>query len=595
MCINGINRAKDRKTLNEKLSGHTLGEAEEGDADDLKSWIKKTKKREREMAEKRAQELENQDQQFQNEYTSSMILSLFRANSFTEHLEGMRVGHDFADIEEGERMILTIKDRGILDEDRITLMIELDLTCVEEDGDELISTALAEKERLKENLDNKIRKPKYDPYAEEYDQNTGEKRLLSKYDDEIEGKKRKVRNSCRAAIADNVKTFTLGTDQEAKALPGRDSLENFNTLTAISLEYDSTVPRIGDSNCLGPLEIASDYVDPSTIKIKKPKKKKPKNTTRVRALLGDEGFVEHDDSGDVGASVDGIASVPLTSTKRAYNEDSGLGDDEELQEMLAQRRRQALKKKKSSRPEDIVRNIRQSRDDENVDASENGRLVIDDTGEFVRGLEMSQLERTVLHDDLLRNEPAPEEMDIDATDGNKDIEMPDEVSQVEEDVGESNRVVPYSGLEDEPIIGGGSMAATLAALRRAGIFFNLVCQADRLSGEFGEATVSSNFTMEDLEKREEIIARQRMRRIQQEADGRRQREQERQNERFTRLSQREKEQHREQQNQARERHEAQQRMREFNDFKFNVDLEYKDEFGQEMTKKDVHFHATIIN
>jgi hypothetical protein len=28
----------------------------------------------------------------------------------------MRVGHDFADIEEGEGVILTIKDRGILDD-----------------------------------------------------------------------------------------------------------------------------------------------------------------------------------------------------------------------------------------------------------------------------------------------------------------------------------------------------------------------------------------------------------------------------------------------------------------------------------------------
>ena len=53
------------------------------------------------------------------------------------------------------------------------------------------------------------------------------------------------------------------------------------------------------------------------------------------------------------------------------------------------------------------------------------------------------------------------------------------------------------------------------------------------------------------------------------------------------MSQREKEQHREQENKIREHQEAQQRMREFNDFKFNVDLEYKDEFGHEMSKKDV--------
>lgn len=31
------------------------------------------------------------------------------------------MGHGFDDIEEGERMILTIKDRGILDEDGSTL------------------------------------------------------------------------------------------------------------------------------------------------------------------------------------------------------------------------------------------------------------------------------------------------------------------------------------------------------------------------------------------------------------------------------------------------------------------------------------------
>jgi hypothetical protein len=41
-------------------------------------------------------------------------------------------------------------------------------------------------------LENKIKKPKYDPYAEEYNQETGEKKILAKYDEEIEGKKRKV-------------------------------------------------------------------------------------------------------------------------------------------------------------------------------------------------------------------------------------------------------------------------------------------------------------------------------------------------------------------------------------------------------------------
>ncbi len=326
-------------------------------------------------------------------------------------------------------------------------------------------------------------------------------------------------------------------------------------------------------------------MDPATIKIKKPKKKKHKNTTRVTALLDDEGLGETDASGS-GPPADHVAPALITSTKRAYNEDSGLGDDEELQEMLAQRRRQALKKKKTSRPEDIIRNVRQSRDDEDLGASENGGLIIDDTSEFVRGLEISQLERTA-PSGLPNNDHPLEEMDIDATGDIKDIEMPDQLP--EEIVVESNGNVLSSGLDDEPIVAS-SLAATLAALRKTGMPTDFLHQTNHFLGEIGGATVSSNFSMEDLEKREEIIARQRMRGTQQEAEARQQREQERQNERFNRLSQREKEQHREQQNQARERHEAQQRMREFNDFKFNVDLEYKDEFGQEMTKKDVRFH-----
>jgi len=42
----------------------------------LKSWIKRTKKRERELAAKRAQELELQDKQFQDEYTAGALTLL---------------------------------------------------------------------------------------------------------------------------------------------------------------------------------------------------------------------------------------------------------------------------------------------------------------------------------------------------------------------------------------------------------------------------------------------------------------------------------------------------------------------------------------
>ena len=502
-----LKKARDRKALNEKLTGKTLADAE-GEEEDLTSWIKKTKRREKELAAQRAKELESQDKLFQEEYTE-------------KDLEGLKVGHDFGDIEEGEGVILTIKDRDILDDD--------------ESGDELISTSLAEKERLKEHLDNKIRKPKYDPYAEEYDEDTGEKKILSKYDEDIDGGPKR-------------KAFVLGKSQGASSTQKeKHRLDPSSNLKAISLEYDR------------PMEIASDYMDPSTIKIKKPKKKKVKST-KISALVDEEGLLP---TTDPDAMVEDAVPIAVASVKRTYNEDSGFGDDEELQEMLAQRRRQQQKKRKYTRPEDIVRNIKQQMDEDDAPTPDGG-LVIDDTSEFVRGIEMTQQDEPETKS--RRKSETAMDIDPDATvvHENGDTEMPDE--QLPDKVDE-----PVAVLEDEPIVGG-SVAATLAALKR--------------KGDLTDHNPSSNFSMTDLQKREEILSRQRQRQIELELEARKQREAERLNERWNRMSQREREQYREQQNQRREKEEARRRMEEFNEIKFNVELEYRDEFGHEMTPKD---------
>lgn len=501
-----LKKARDRKVLNEKLVGKTLADPE-GEEEDLTSWIKKTKRREKELAAQRARELESQDKLFQEEYTE-------------RDLEGLKVGHDFGDIEEGEGMILTIKDRDILDDDA--------------SGDELISTSLAAKERLKENLDNKIRKPKYDPYAEEFDEDTGDRKILSKYDEDIDaGPKRKA--------------FVLGKSQGASGTrKEKNRMDPSSNLSAISLEYDR------------PTEIATDYMDPSTIKIKKPKKKKTKST-KISALVDEEGLLPPTDPE---AMVEEAVPIAVASVKRTYNEDSGFGDDEELQEMLAQRRRQQQKKRKYTRPEDIVRNIQQRMDEDETPAPEGG-LVIDDTSEFVQGIKMTQQDESETNS--RRKSETAMDIDRDATlvHENGDTEMPDEhLPELKE---------PVEVLEDEPIVGG-SVAATLAALKR--------------KGDLTDHNPSSNFSMTDLQKREEILSRQRQRQIELELEARKQREAERLNERWNRMSQREREQYREQQNQRREKEEARRRMDEFNEIKFNVELEYRDEFGHEMTPKD---------
>lgn len=61
---------RNRRELNAKLKGTTLGEAD-GDVDDTLKWIKRSKKKEKELVKKRQQELENMDKMLEEEYTES--------------------------------------------------------------------------------------------------------------------------------------------------------------------------------------------------------------------------------------------------------------------------------------------------------------------------------------------------------------------------------------------------------------------------------------------------------------------------------------------------------------------------------------------
>jgi U4/U6.U5 tri-snRNP-associated protein 1 len=529
-----LQKNREKKALTEKLAGRTLAEPDDEQEEDLKSWIKRTKKRERELAAKKAEDLEDQDKLFQEEYTSSM--SIYQLKLIIGNLEGLRVAHDIGDIEQGEGMILTLKDRGVLENDDD-----------DDNNDELISTTLAEKERLKQNLENKIKKPKYDPYAEEYDSVTGEKKILSKYDEE---EKRKVHSLLDLTYE---QTFIIG-EQPTETLTDQEPSRN---LFEISLDYESTSYSHAPLT-LEPLEITSDYADPSTFKIKKPKKRKNKSTTSASALLGDSILPPEPDM----TEMDDVPGPSKTSFARMVHDDtSGTADDEELQEMLAQRRRQATKRRKLSRPEDFIQQYRLEEEHEMADIPEEGGLVLDDTSEFVRGIEMARTE------EYKPSTQAMHVMDEDTTIEPADTEMVDAVDIVKE---EPTDTVLATEVDNEPIIGN-SLAATLAALKRRGEL----------------QTEGSKFKTEDLQKREEILIRQQRRKLEQEAEARRLKEMERENERFQRMSRRDREKMQEERNVDREKREAMQRMREFNEFKFNVDLEYKDEFGHEMTPKDV--------
>jgi len=68
---------RNRRELNASLTGATLGDAD-GDADDALKWVKRSKKKEKELAKKRQEELERMDKVFQGEeYTESTLQILY--------------------------------------------------------------------------------------------------------------------------------------------------------------------------------------------------------------------------------------------------------------------------------------------------------------------------------------------------------------------------------------------------------------------------------------------------------------------------------------------------------------------------------------
>jgi U4/U6.U5 tri-snRNP-associated protein 1 len=68
-CFIFFVRVRNRQELHAKLKGATLGDDEE--SEDTLQWVRKAKKRERELAKKRQEEFESRDNVVQDEYTES--------------------------------------------------------------------------------------------------------------------------------------------------------------------------------------------------------------------------------------------------------------------------------------------------------------------------------------------------------------------------------------------------------------------------------------------------------------------------------------------------------------------------------------------
>nr|POE96452.1 u4/u6.u5 tri-snrnp-associated protein snu66 [Quercus suber] len=519
-------KARDAAQRFAVLEGKGLGEADEGGEVDTRTWLLQQRKRQKKI-EKQRQRLEQElaEREQQAEYTS-------------KDLAGVKVGHEVNQFDDftGEQ-ILTLKDAEIGEDS---------------EDDELENAELKAKEKLEEKLALKKRKPVYDPT--EVDE---EKGLLSKYDEEIDGKKRKV--------------FTLD---------GKGTLDAAAHEKLLQAKANSQHKGVKiDLDMLKDDAPVSDYVDPSTIKIKKPKKGKKEKKTRQKAADEDDIFPvaassTKSDPNDMEVDSATSQGVDSGNKKRVHDFD----DDDDLQAKLAEQRRQALKRRKKMDAAEIVRQLRDEMPVDDEDQEEGG-LVLDETSEFVANLKKPELPEVQASKPIQQTTAKDEDDDGDtAMQSYADAEEAlERAERIKEETSAPATEMTATGLEEESSMNAQGLGASLAMLRKRGLIDNPaavdLAQKEHARAEF---LASKQGLIDDYDRR-----------------AREQRDHDRKSGKLDRLNNRDRDAYARQQNEQREAYIAKLLADKFNrEYRPDVKLEYHDEFGRQMNQKEAFKHMS---
>ncbi|KAK4053274.1 hypothetical protein OIO90_004048 [Microbotryomycetes sp. JL221] len=558
-----IDKARNAKERVKKLVGAGLGDAGPERADkpaddaDTKAWVRRQKKRAKELAEKRAKELEEQERLAEQQGLPKYG---------EEDLAGIKVAHGQDDFDEGEETILTLKDSRILDDEG---------ECT---YDELHNINLSEQKMAAEAVELKKKGRQAGQYTgyddDEFDPaNIGSQRsVLKKYDEEIMGKPEEgFRLGASAPSAGPSRGQAGGSAQGADAGAERERVK-------LSMDYAKT--------------FNTDYLQEGEAGFKI--KKKKKRATRTKDA--------QDEAADPTAmDVDG-AGPRQVAIERQNLDATNLVDDDDLQASLARQRREANKKKiaeiKARAAAALIERERQDSmdldggfvkrepDDENGQngaGDEGDVLVLDDTSEFVRNIQLAAARPPVPRTNgvvvkkeegtdsivpQIKREEEDVPLDELTTTNAHDNSAMDEDDQEEEglvhdeeDVKPKTENGPELGTAGEVLVSGG-MASTLSLLRNQGLI------KPRTPEEIERERV--------LKEREAWLAKQRRRDEQREAE---------------RIASRQAgsskdQQQREYENRMRDQREAQEALDSFKDYKPTVNLEYRDEFGRQLSAKE---------
>lgn len=494
---------KEKRIQNQKL-GKVKTMAEDDWLDDTCAWVEKSRKleKEKEMAEKRAKLLEEMDQEFG---VSSLVEEEFaqsKNNAYTSReLKGLKVQHKVDSFTEGQTVILTLEDKGVLDEQE----------------DVLVNVGLVDKEKAEKNVELRKKKPDYNPYDDEESVDDmvsfKQQSVLSKYDEEIDGEKKKSFRLSTGGVAHGER------EKELQAM--RATLQS----QAQSLEMPS-------------LAIASEYYTPQEmVGFKKTKRRVKKIRKKDRLTVADElhddtrscdfgsrtrgrGRKQDAEGGDeVKEQSDNLPSVvPLLLSDDVRTAEMDISDDEdfgtpepavleedeaeqELQKQLEKQRKLKQKQLLKDSGEKVAEQIKMiSKNEKNNDSEKKNNIVFNATSEFCRtlgdiptyGLSGNREDQ----EDIMDFEEQKEKDDG----GNSDSDMDENVGWSTVNLDEEQKNTDFTTasatiLDEEPIVNSG-LAAALLLCKNKGLLDTQMQKVARVKATKG-ALPNVNYCIED--------------------------------------------------------------------------------------------------
>lgn len=464
---------KEKRLLNQKLGKvKALGD-EEPWLDDTAAWVERSRKlaKEKELAEKRAKLLEEMDEEFGVSNLVEQEFAQEKRDSYSSnHLKGLKVQHKMDSFREGETVVLTLQDKGVL----------------EEKEDVLVNVGLVDKEKAEKNVELKKKKPDYKPYEEEESVDDmlvfKPKSVLSKYDEEIEGEKKK---SFRLSAGGFV-----GGERERELQAIRENLHN----QAQSLDMPS-------------LTLATEYYTPQEmVGFKKTKRKVKKIRKKEKAgdLLIDDTRSsdfgsrsrgrgrrqqeEEEEGAEPGYAAIETSSKPTDVLQQSDDirmadmdfsdeedfvspEPTALEEDEaeqELQKQLEKQRKLRQKQMLKDSGERVAENMKQIRmaDDDDNDPDKRNNIVFNATSEFCRtlgdiptyGLSGNREDQEDIMDfekDIEKEGGGQSDSDMDDNVGWSTVNLDEE--KIHADFSTASTTI----LDEEPIVNSGLSAALL--------------------------------------------------------------------------------------------------------------------------------------